>query len=141
MIQRSSKKSGINLNKKKLFPSISRTITEAVFSYIKAEKYLLIASFFGVFFFCLMLSATIQLSASLKKQKQVMAQKEKVAHDLAFWQQVTKERPDYRDGYFMLAVLEYRVGKKQQATQHVAKALEIDPNFKEGRELKELLFK
>ncbi len=86
-----------------------------------------------------MLYAIVQLSHSLRVQKQVMQEKAKVMRDMSFWQNVTVERPEYRDGYFMLAVLQYQIGKKQEAVATVQKALEIDPNFKEGRELERIL--
>lgn len=139
MIKRASKKSDINLNKKKKSPSISRSITESVLSFISSEKYVLIASLLGVFSFCWMLFAVVQLSGVLQIQKQRELERAKVMHEVGFWEEVTKSKPEYRDGYFMLAVLEYRIGKKQEALTHVEKALQIDPNFKQGKEFETLL--
>ncbi|MBP9719474.1 MAG: tetratricopeptide repeat protein [Candidatus Levybacteria bacterium] len=139
MIKQRSKKQEINLNRKIKSPSISRSITESILASLRSEKWVLLASVSGVFFLCLMLYAIVQLSHSLRVQKQVMQEKAKVMRDMSFWQNVTVERPEYRDGYFMLAVLQYQIGKKQEAVATVQKALEIDPNFKEGRELERIL--
>lgn len=143
MIKHASKKQEINLNPKKThagkFPRISRAIPEAILTFVRDEKYVLLASLAGIFFFCLMLYMVVQLSGSLKVQKIVEAQRVKVVSDSAFWEAVTKQRPGFRDGYFMLALLEYRLGKTQEAKKNVAKALKIDPNFREGRELEKIL--
>lgn len=125
--------------KKKKFPRISRLIPEPILSFVRDEKYVLLASLSGIFFFCLLLYMIIQLSGSLQIQKRVEVERVRVVSDRAFWEAVTKERPQYRDGYFMLALLEYRLGKKQEAQKNVTKALKIDPNFKEGRELEKML--
>lgn len=143
MIKHASKKQEINLNPKKThagkFPRISRAITESILSFVRDEKNVLLASLSGVFFFCLMLYMTVQLSVSLRLQKTVEMERGKVAAERAFWEAVTKERPGFRDGYFMLALLEYRLGKEQEAKQNVSKALEIDPNFQKGREFEKIL--
>jgi len=145
MIKRRSKKQEINLNPKKTkvskFPRISRLIPEAVLTFVRDEKYVLLASLSGVFFFCLMLYMIVQLSASLQVQKRGEVERARVVSDRAFWEAVTKERPEYRDGYFMLALLEYRMGRKKEASQNVSKALKIDPNFVQGVEFKKILDK
>lgn len=83
----------------------------------------------------------VQLSASLQVQKRGEVERARVVSDRAFWEAVTKERPEYRDGYFMLALLEYRMGRKKEASQNVSKALKIDPNFVQGVEFKKILDK
>lgn len=137
------KKAEINLNPKRTkvskFPRISRVIPEPILAFVRDEKYVLLASLSGVFFFCLMLYMVVQLSGSLQIQKRGEVERARVVSDRAFWEAVTKERPQYRDGYFMLALLEYRMGRKKEASQNVSKALKIDPNFKEGRELERML--
>lgn len=146
--QSRSTRSEINLNQShsakasrdlRKSPSISRSITESVLTFVRDEKYVLLASLTGVFFFCWVLFLTVQLSHALQQQKSIEAQRKKVVSDIRFWEKVTVEKPDYRDGYFMLAVLQYRLGKKDEASVNVKKALELDPNFKEGREFERKL--
>lgn len=55
------------------------------------------------------------------------------------WWQVTRSYPDYRDGYYHLAVIEYRLGNIPAARENVLKALAIDPNFKAARTLEGVL--
>jgi tetratricopeptide (TPR) repeat protein len=139
MKTRNSKKREINLNPNKKSPSNFRLITEPIGAFIRSEKHVLLASLSGVFFFCLLLYMIVQLSHTIQMQQQLVTQREKLQHDISFWQQVTKDRPEYRDGYFMLAVLQYRMGKTIAAKKNVAKALEIDPNFKEGKSFRQLV--
>lgn len=133
------KKKKQEINLKPEFPSNSRSIPESVFAFVREEKYVLLASLSGAFFFCLMLYMIVQLSISLQVQKRADGERARVTQEMVFWQGVVADRPEYRDGYFMLAVLAYRLGKKQEARVNVEKVLEIDPNFKEGRELEKIL--
>ncbi len=50
----------------------------------------------------------------------------------AYWQEIIKTHPGYRDGYFALAQSEYQLGKGLQAKVHVTQALALDPNFSAG---------
>ena len=120
-------------------PSISRTITEALIHFIQNEKTLLVASIFGIITFIAVLFATLQLYQALQKQQELRQLRNNVTYKISFWQQVAKLHPDYRDAYFEIALLQYWVGKKEQALENVKKALMIDPNFMEGRALEKLL--
>ncbi len=51
------------------------------------------------------------------------------------WQHIMTTYPDYRDGYFRLATLEYQLGNRNNAQMYDQKALQLDPNFQQGREL------
>ena len=53
-------------------------------------------------------------------------------------QGIIKTYPNYRDGYFRLATLEYELGNRNKAKEYVQKALELDPNFEEGRRLERM---
>lgn len=141
MKKRSSKKSDINLNKNVKFPSISRSITEGVVRYLKKERVLLGALALSIFLFGGLVYASLDLYASLQSQKRVKEERVQLQKNIAFWQQVVTERPDYRDGYFMLATLVMRNGQRHEADVYLQKALQIDPNFKEGRELEKMLLK
>lgn len=133
------KKEEINLNKKRKFPRISLFIPESILRYLQSEKVLISAILLSIGLFCVMLFLIFQLLGSLRIQKQVLEERVKVVKDIAFWEQVVKEKPDYRDGYFSLALLQYRMGDKKKALENVAKVLELDPNFKAGREFEQML--
>lgn len=69
--------------------------------------------------------------------------KEQEMHDLAAqkmqWESIVSAYPDYRDAYYTLAVIEYRLGDQGKAKTYVQKTLQIDPNFRPGLTLKNLL--
>lgn len=46
------------------------------------------------------------------------------------WEQILKERPDYRDGWIQLAAIYYQLGDKQKSKEAILKAKSIDPNNK-----------
>lgn len=52
------------------------------------------------------------------------------------WKGIVNSYKDYRDGYYQLAVLEYRLGNLNGALDYLQKTLEIDSGFKEAEELR-----
>ena len=57
----------------------------------------------------------------------------------AYWQGVVDKYQDYRDGYYNIALLAYRLGEDSRAEEYIQKALELDPNFKQGKELQTII--
>lgn len=55
---------------------------------------------------------------------------------IALWEKIVVEKPNYRDGYLQLAILNYKIWQNEKARQYLNKALEIDHNFEEARNLK-----
>jgi hypothetical protein len=45
------------------------------------------------------------------------------------WKQIIEKRPDYRDGYVMLAWYARELGKPDEAHAHIQKAVALDPNY------------
>lgn len=63
----------------------------------------------------------------------------RLSNDYLFWQKVTAQYPDYRDGYLKLANIAYQLGKNAAARGYIAKALELDPNSRMAQDLLKLL--
>ncbi len=60
--------------------------------------------------------------------------------ELASWQKITKEKSDFRDGYFQEALILYQLKRLDEAKIVLEKVFLLDPNFESGRLLeKELL--
>ncbi len=55
------------------------------------------------------------------------------------WERVVSETPTYRDGYLHLALYYFKLGNRQKAQENLQKALELDPNYEETRELEEII--
>jgi hypothetical protein len=54
---------------------------------------------------------------------------EALTEEHTYWQNVIETHPDYRDGYFNLAVIAYRMSKFSDARMYVEKVKELDPNY------------
>jgi len=55
------------------------------------------------------------------------------------WEEILEKYPDYRDGYLQLAYLYYKTYQDEKAKENLAKALDLDPNFPLGKEIKNLI--
>lgn len=47
----------------------------------------------------------------------------------SYWQNIVGSHPDYRDGYFNLAIIAYRMNNFPDARMYVKKVKELDPNY------------
>lgn len=125
------KKHNQKINKlKQKFPRISRIITEKKVTLIWFLSSILLVPI-GF--------ATANTFSAYKQREAVYAQREKLQKDVVFWEEVVQKHSGYRDGYFTLALLEYRLGDKEKAKSYLDKSLALDPNFEKGRELEKLL--
>lgn len=71
----------------------------------------------------------------MQEQQEIKAKRGSIEKELAFWRNQLNKYKDARDIYFRIAALEYELGDKEAARGDLQKVLEIDPNFKEGREM------
>lgn len=141
-----SKKSNLTFKKKLVdkFPNISRFITELKKVIKKNKKTLLLTNRFFILmstFILIGLSLFLIfcLQGNLKTLEKNKKEKEGVLKEIKKWQNTVKEYKDYRDGYFMLSILEYRIKNYEKAREYLDDVFEIDPNFKQGRELELIL--
>lgn len=116
------------------FPNISRFITEEVVA--KVRSIVKTPAFFiHIFSGIILLAIAFQASTMLHTWKQfssMQQQEAKLYQEVSYWQDITKRFANYRDGYFSLAVLYYRLGNDVKARENIEKALSIDPRFEQG---------
>lgn len=74
-----------------------------------------------------------------RKVQKAQAERADLMRQIHFWESIIKKYPGYRDAFFTLSTLEYRVGNTEMAVNYLQKALEIDPNFQKGREFEKIL--
>lgn len=104
------------------------------------NEWLVVGFVSGILLFLIVnLGLTVRTEAAQLAAKQHMQQA--IVKELSYWQGVTKEHPDYRDGYFRQALLQYQLGNEQLAEISLEKSLAIDPNFTAGRTFQEKLAK
>lgn len=116
------------------FPNISRFITE-----LPRERQLYYLKIFCFSFVSTFLLVSImlrgyQLVGGLHFLRVASAQRQEIEKERVYWEDVVKRHEGYRDVYFKLAVLSYQLGETDKARTYLRNTLDIDPNFKEGRE-------
>src|SRR3989344_8160558 len=113
------------------FPNIYRFIT---------EQWILIAVSFlsGLIIIAIILQSLI-LQKNLQIEKNMISDREKTAVELNFWKSLLPKYKNYRDLDFKIANLEYKLGNIEEAKFYLKKSLELDPNFKKGREMEKQL--
>ena len=117
----------------KQLPKNSRSFTENLIS-----DHLV----FSVGIICILMAilvVSLNLYTTYKTQKDLESERSQIAANLSFWQAEVKEKPNYRDAYFSLAILYYKLKDYKNSSENLEKAMEIDPNFEKGKELREVL--
>jgi tetratricopeptide (TPR) repeat protein len=110
-----------------LFPKIYRFITE--------RWKLVVASLVSGLIIIAIILQGISLYHNIQEEKRIEEERGKTSRELKFWKDSLTQYPQFRDIYLRIASLEYRLGNKEAARENVRKALEIDPNSKEAREM------
>lgn len=88
-------------------------------------KNVLIALFFFLASFWALKSENKRIDQrTLGLQTQIKSDQETIYS----WEEILKERPDYRDGWMQLAAAYNKAGNKEKAKEALRKAIEIDPN-------------
>jgi len=114
-------------------PSNYRNIPEA----LNADRVVFFVGFLSVLIAISLIS--LDIYSNFEKQKDLNNEKFKVLREVSFWENETKVRPNFRDGYMQLAILNFQLKNFTVARQELDKALFLDPNFEKGRELERLL--
>lgn len=118
-----------NSKKALQFPSILRTFT---------EKYFL-ASLVSFIIVAIIIIVGLDLYRNIKQKEEIDKERQEIISKIQYWQGITNKYKDYRDAYFQLAILEYRLGNFKGSKFYLERALVIDPNFDKGRELEKVL--
>ncbi|MBI4084719.1 MAG: hypothetical protein HY431_02335 [Candidatus Levybacteria bacterium] len=116
------------------FPNISRSITELPgFSFLSMlDRWVIVGFISGILLMGIIITGVNlwQNSEALVKLRQERA---RYLQEIAYWKRVVDQYEGYRDGYFKLALLTYQLGEKALARSYLQKAMELDPNFVEGK--------
>lgn len=145
-------------NKKKAsqFPSIYRIITEnKYFKILKKLEFRLILQakhkkylyyFFVILTFMIstfLLISTLILGTKFynlsNEYRKIRLERSALEQKINFWQSIANKYEGYKDAYFQIAILEYRLGNFKKAQEYNKKALLLDPNFEDSKKLEILL--
>ena len=117
---------------KNKFPRISRFITERTVyerAAIILSLILIIATGFIGY----------QLYINFQEKQKLDEEREKISREIEYWQGIIGKYKNFRDAYFMLSVLEYRLKNAEKAKDYLQRVFELDPNFEEGRKLEKVI--
>jgi len=129
------------------FPNIFRIIPESkLFKQALKSKplFYLFSGFMVIVSIMLVLTIVIfgvKLNSSLRMLIKVTSQRQELKAKINFWQSITDKYEGYKDAYFQIAVLEYRLGDLRSAKQANNQALLLDPNFEDAKKLDNLINK
>jgi tetratricopeptide (TPR) repeat protein len=118
------------------FPSIFRFITEGYL--IRGDRRylkLFVVSFISGFLIIGILLQTTQLMKNMQQLKIAQEERQKILTEIDYLKNLTQKYDGYRDVYFQIATLEYKLGNTEESKKYLKKALDADPNFKAGRVL------
>lgn len=138
------------------FPNIYRIITENVtlqklvkleFRLLNQSKYKKEITYFLsliVFVVVILLSVgisvlAIKLYQEINLYSKTISQRQAMQKKINFWLSFTQKYEGYKDAYFQIALLEYRLGNFEKSRYHNKKALLLDPGFEDAKNLEVLL--
>jgi tetratricopeptide (TPR) repeat protein len=142
--------------KKPQFPNIYRIITErGMFKKLpkltislqwqpKLKKTLAISAAIIAFVVIVILTVgisffSIKVYQNYQEITQINMQRQQIQSRINFWQSIADKYEGYKDAYFQMAILDYQLGNFQKAKQENLKALMLDPNFEDAKNLKDVL--
>lgn len=114
---------------KNKFPRIYRRITEG-------KVWIII---FSVVIGVAILIAGADLQKNIQNKQRIEKERIKIVKEIDYWEKMIEKYKDFRDAYFQLSVLNYQLGELKKAKSFLQKTLELDPNFKEGRKLEQIV--
>jgi tetratricopeptide (TPR) repeat protein len=119
-----------------LFPSNIRSITEYSFSPDQSKNVKVgLISTFSLFLIALIFIQSVTLWHNMQQREVYIQQRVAMEQELAYWQGVADKYQGYRDVYYRIASIQYKLGNTAASQEYLKKALELDPNFPEGRVL------
>ena len=89
----------------------------------------------GIIFFGISMYKNLNQLTIIVKDRQNLNSK------INFWQSIAQQYEGYKDAYFQIAVLQYKLGDFYKSKVANNKALILDPNFEEAKKLQILLNK
>ena len=119
-----------------LFPRNHRFITEHSFS--KNQSYtikVVLVSAVSLFLLILIFLQSVTLWYNIRQQEALAQNRTQLQNEVTYWEQVANKYQGYRDVYYRIAALQYKLGDTAESQKYVRKALQLDPNYPEGRVL------
>jgi tetratricopeptide (TPR) repeat protein len=119
-----------------LFPKNLRFITEYTFSPNQSYTIkVILTSVVSIFLLGLIFLQGVSIRNTLQQQKIFAQQRLEMENEVKYWENIANQYQGYRDVYYRIAALQYKLGNIAESQKYVKKALELDPNFPKGHVL------
>ncbi|MGH7204075.1 MAG: tetratricopeptide repeat protein [Candidatus Levyibacteriota bacterium] len=119
-----------------LFPSNFRFITEYSFSDAQSRNIKIgLVSIVSLLLIALIFVQGVVIWYNMQQREVIAHQRGQLQQEVQYWKGIADKYKGYRDVYYRIALLQYRLGNTQESQQYVKKALELDPNFPGGHVL------
>ena len=119
-----------------LFPKNLRLITEFTFS--QGQSYTIkvfLTSVVSLFLLGLIFLQGVSIWYTMQQKELLAEQRLQTENEVRYWESLANKYQGYRDIYYKIGALEYKLGNIPESQKYVKKALELDPNFPEGHVL------
>ena len=97
--------------------------------------------FVGLIFLLTAIIVGLDLRGNIQVKQAIDSQRAQLTKELKFWESFIAKHQNYRDAYFQVSVVEYRLGNSAKARMYVGKGLSLDPNSETGKKIEDLLNK
>lgn len=119
-----------------LFPKNLRLITEYTFSQNQSFTIkVLLTSVVSLFLLGLIFVQGVAIWYTMQQRELLVQQRLQTENEVKYWENLANKYQGYRDIYYKIGALEYKLGNIPESQKYVKKALELDPNFPEGHVL------
>lgn len=119
-----------------LFPRNLRFITEYSFSETQSRNIkIALVSSFSLFLIALIFLQGVAVWYNFNQTEMLAQERSQLQNEVAYWKGVANKYQGYRDVYYRIAALQYKLGNVDESQKYIKKALDLDPNFPEGRVL------
>jgi tetratricopeptide (TPR) repeat protein len=119
-----------------LFPKNFRLITEHTFSEKQSHNIkVVIVSVFSLFLLAFIALQSITIRDNFLLRESFSQEHAQLQNEVTYWKDLADKYKGDRDIDYRIAALQYKLGNISESQKYVKQALELDPNFPEGRVL------
>lgn len=117
-----------------LFPRNIRFITEYSFSEKQSTTIkVILTSAVSLFLLAMIFIQGVAIWDNLKQKEALVLQRENLQDQVKYWQEISQKYQGYRDVYYRIAAIEYKLGDYAVSQNYVRRAQQLDPNYPDGQ--------
>lgn len=76
----------------------------------------------------------VQLYADYRR---AVEERQKAIDSLSYWEEIVTSHPNFTDAYYNAGIYAAKLGDRQKAYDYLKRAINLDPEFEEAKELEE----